>query len=380
MRHVLWLAAVVCACVVMERASMAAGSRAPSRVTHDYPPVQVGARETVWLGPYVSADQVRIGEHWQVAIRWFDREGRVVREVLQPGGVISVSDYVEDGKVLHSVNGDWSFSPVEREGIYGLTATPDAYLISYNPEEDLICGDLYWHGRLVATVGPFYQHIHCGFNLGADGSMAIIAWDGPERKAPQVIAMTRTGEVRVRADCYVPEEGAAIVAPGARGAIVDPMSAYLAKTFFGSDGRQVTFPGDLGRLLWLPDTTRVLVGTAFGYEVIDCRTGAIVWRLELPHPERVEPLGLAEEYILFWGVEPSDSLGSPPPEVRTLYAVETATGQIAAQWLPGSSHAHSWGARALRLRQRDGKYYLLYDGAFSVLDLEDVRAKRNGWR
>lgn len=389
MRRVLRLAVLACACVVAYGGGgltlASARSSGPAPPAYNCPAKQLAARKTVWLGPYVSADEVRIGEHSRVTIRWFGPDGKVVREIVEPGGVICISDYLGEGKALYSVNGDWSFSPVEREGINTLSTTPEAYLISYNPKEDLICGDLYWHGKLVASVGPFYQHIQAGFDLGADGSTAIIVWDGPGKKTPQVIAMTRTGEVRVRADCELPEEGSTIVAPGARGVIVDSWSAEGGKTFYGSDGRQVTLPAGFDFRLWLPDTTKALVAkslSGFGddYELVDCQTGASLWRLELPQPARVGPLGVAGEYLLFGGTERNDTLGGPPGEVRTLYAVEAATGRIAAHWLPASSYAGGWGSYALRLRQLDGKYFLLSDAEVSEFDPEDIRAKRNRWR
>jgi hypothetical protein len=361
----------------------------PAPRAYNFPPVTRGEHRVVWLGPYTSSDWVQVGQRSQVTVRWYSPDGKVTREIVQPGGQQMFGDYVEKSKVLYAVNGPWHFTPMDRKRVNGVIDTsPDAYLLSYSPKEGVVRADLYWHGELAASVGPFYQYRgNDSLTLGPDGSLSIVAWSGPDRRTPQAIAIARNGEVRVRA-AVDQSASSSIPAPGAEGVLVTFDSREAPYTFMGRDGTRTILPVpgyNFGFYSWIPGTTKALTGTSIGfdaeYQLIECRTGAVLWRLALPkQPPEVGPLGVAGPYLIFGGLEFNDTLGGPPGSVRTLYAVDIATGQIIAHWLPASSYAHDWGDYALRLLARDGTYYLISDREFSALNLEDIKAKRNGWQ
>jgi len=360
----------------------------PARVPMSVPGKKLGQHSTRWLGPYVLYSEVRVGEGYQITITWFDRQGAVLRQLAGKDLDIILDGCVCCGDRVYAINGDWSFAPAYKareEGFVESSHDSVAFLAQYDPTDDQIAGDLYLRGKLSASIGPFLRYRGAVIQLGDDGCTSVLAWRTREKKTPQVLAFNSAGELRLRGDC---DETASrsIVAPGARGALVERWKDGQVYSFYSTDGRRVDLlPGVHPEFDgWLPNSTRALFeidsGTERRYDLVECATGAVLWQLKFEDSAHLAQIGTDVGYIFFARFNPSLWL-LPGIGVRSLYAVDVSTAKPVAEWVPEDLEtAYRWGSNWPSFLRLGDTLYFVTDSEFAQVNLDDIAAHRNGWR
>ncbi|MEM7393627.1 MAG: hypothetical protein AAF492_14875, partial [Verrucomicrobiota bacterium] len=173
----------------------------PPALDPEWPGRSMGEVRTWWLAPYVRASTGKIGERGETRVTWFDREGGVIRDVagdLQPGFVTTRAN---DVNRIYGVNEPWSFVLPKKPGRSGSirsTRNSRTLIHEYYPEPGMIAVDIYIHGDLVKTLGPFVNDPLGGAELGEDGSIAMLIREGPEKQQAQVLTADPDGKIRFR--------------------------------------------------------------------------------------------------------------------------------------------------------------------------------------
>jgi hypothetical protein len=366
--------------------------------------------KTQWIRPYVRATNERIGSTWTTSVRWFDPNGAVIREVSGPHVHAETSGYVseafEDSVVYHAVNGDWKvvlkkhslleavktriFRKSPRRAGY-IAATPDSrtFVHQFHPEEGQMAVDAYVLGKYVGTVGPVPQYLGRSVELGSDGSFALLAWKDKQAEIAEVIVAGKDGRISFRAQCEGPVDSP-IAAPGGAGALVTlnlPGNGHETFVFYTESGKvsSLKMGPNPTFLRWLPNGTKSIFTTSVGYkhryQLIDWQIGKILWDVADPASglwERAVPrTAVIGEHVLLCGLE-FMKLGEREGPVRSIYALDLASGKTAAHWLPEPNCHFStdWGW-FVRL---DEKLFVIWGPEFAEIRYEDILAKKNGWR
>jgi hypothetical protein len=349
---------------------------------------------TRWLAPYVSVTTRSIGSGSTTTVQWFTPEGKLARDVAgsnvtaHPGYVY---DYGEGKGTIHGVNGDWKIRLPRKPGPAGyITATEDGrtFVHEFHPEEGQVAADVYRDGKLACTLGPFPQYQAQDVHLGADGSLALLAWREKEKTA-QVVVAGPDARVQFRADCEGPVLSP-IPAPEGAGVLVQANAGGQARntfTYYDRTGKlsSLNVGPNAGFLAWLPGTARALMHTSVGYDyrfhLIDWATGKRVWDVPDPNPARVPgslpPVAVLKDCVLIGGLKyvPWDV---HEVSVRGIDALDPKTGQVVARWSP--EPLHQQGRDEGRFLNLDGKLFLVTDEEFGVINPDDITAKKNGWK
>jgi hypothetical protein len=302
-----------------------------------------------------------------------------------------VSDFSNGITTIYAVNGDWKLSLPKKAGPSGyITATPDSrtFINQFHPEEGQIAVDVYVLGDLVSTIGPFQQYLGQSVELGADGSLAFLAWKDKEAEIPEVIVAGSDGKITFRAECEACADDP-VVAPGGRGVLVTlnlPGNGYDTFVFYDKSGRvsSLRIGPNPTFLAWVPDSSKSVfltsVGYKYRYQLIDWETGTIVW--DVPDPavglwQQAPRTAVLGDYGLLCGLE-FMKLDEREGPVRSIYALRLANGEVARHWLPvpNCHFSTDWG-EFTKLGER---LFLLWGAEFAEIKLEDITAKQNGWR
>ena len=357
----------------------------PAPPARRLPGVTKGEVRTWWLAPYVRVTEERIAKRWTIDVRWFDSEGNVVREV-SGRNVSAHSGYVSalaDGKnTIYAVNGDWKFVLPKKSGRPGyITATRDSrtFLHEFHPREGQIAVDVYFRGKLVKTIGPFQQHRGESVQLSADGSMALLAWKGAEKKSMQVVVVGPGAKVCSQIDCTdsgysalhspiaAPEATAVLLRPNVGG---DAANTFL---FYRESGKRSSFDVPNGTFVaWGSRTNTALFSTGGGenehFQLIDCTSGKPIWSIadpNPPHPGFCCAAVIAGDYVLFHG--------------RDFAAVDRTNGRLVARWKP-TRPRRPIGINAGWFRKIGSRLFVISDDEFTEFSLEDISHKKNGWK
>jgi len=360
--------------------------------------------ETYWLAPYVQASEGFGGRK----ITWFTKDGRIRRQadvsVVEPGFLSTIGDR----EVVEGVNEPWQIAlppePKADQSGYSMssyiTSTPDSrvFVREFHPKPGWIALDIYVHGQLASTIGPFSQYKGNGPELNDNGSTGLIVWKDETKTTAQVVTTSSTGALRLRVDCnnqvYSP-----IAAPDGAGVLVRPN---------GESGGQNTFmwytregkvhsldispnPYCLG---WIPGTHQALFWTSFGnetrhYRLVDWDTGKELWDIQGPGDRDVLAVGFTSRLIIFAAPElyqPGPWMGSelfvPDSKlrwIRTFYAISVQDGSIAARWQPDPPRTFRYDGRDKFLSLGDKLFYITAD-EFTEINMGDIFSKKNGWK
>ncbi len=380
---------------------VAAGAIAPAKPPPGPPRTLPGALkgrvETRWLAPLVSVTRRTVGvgagagAGATTTVQWLAPNGAPVRELsganvdAQPGYVLVLG---KAGNTVHAVNGDWQFTLAARGEAPGyLTATEDSrtFLHQFHPREGEVAIDVHIAGKRVGTVGPFAQYQGQGVELGADGSFACLTWNDDGAKKPQVVVAGPDGRQRFRVDC----DGPAIApapAPGGAGVLVrvnDGGTTFTCYTAAGK-GASLELGPNAGLLTWLPGTLKAVMHTSVGptyrFQLVDWASGKILWEIADPLAPRVvgalPAVATLGDHVLFAGRE-WRRLGEHEEAVRTLCALDAATGRVTARWQPEPLQPARHDGRFLRLGE---ELYLVTDDEFAAIAPADIAARANGWQ
>lgn len=138
--------------------------------------------ETYWLAPYVRVSE-GFGGTW---VTWFDETGKVKRQIATDGVEPGFVNIIGKGEIILGVNEDWKITlppePPHNDSHYDMsgyiTCTPDSrvFIHEFHPKGGMVSLDIYVHGKLVHSAGPFFQHGGDEVNLNNDGSASLLVW------------------------------------------------------------------------------------------------------------------------------------------------------------------------------------------------------------
>ncbi len=324
--------------------------------------------ETYWLAPYV---QVSKG-FGKTTVIWFAQNGQVRRQaavdIIEPGFV----DIIGHGETIFGVNEDWKIylppEPAPSASHYSMsgyiTSTPDSrvFVHEYHPQGGMVSEDIYIHGKLAHTIGPFYEYLGNEISLNDDGSASLLIWENEFKTNVQTVMLDTDGQM------------------------VASRKAQLHST------------PDLGsnaiRVGQIPGANKSLIHTSLGFEgnryhLIDEDTGKQLW--DIPCPEGGQPLdiGLAPKFVIFsvaelygdgpWRGSEWVFLNSKRDWIRTFYAINVQDGQILARWQEQYPRRYSDSDYGHFLWLNHQLFYITPD-EFTAINFEDILEKRNGWQ
>jgi hypothetical protein len=335
--------------------------------------------ETYWLAPYVRVSKGLGG----TTVAWLGDDGQIKRQVaatlIEPGFL----DVIDHGETIQGVNEDWRIKlpsehidPNSRHSMSGyITSTPDSrvFVHEYHPRGGWVAEDIYVHGKLANTAGPFVQHLADEIQLNDDGSASLVICKDESRSNVQLVTLDTNGDIRARVDG---DPGP--VGPG--GELLHP----AANPDLGSNARA---------LGWIPGSHRCLFSSSLGFEdhyhLVDEDTGKEIWNIASPGGGYWLAIGLTPKFIIFsqmelyrggsWRGDERVLLNNGKEWIRAFYAVSVEDGQIFARWqaqypqrLGDADHDHF-------LLLGNELYYITTD-EFTGINLDDINAKRNGWK
>jgi hypothetical protein len=340
----------------------------PLSSSPDLPGENAGKIRTYWLAPYLRASEGFGG----TKVTWFDKDGQIKRQAdvssIESGFVIT-----GPGETILGANENWKITlppePTITDSRYSLsgyiTSTPDSrvFVHEYHPKGGRVAEDIYIHGKLVNTVGPFFQHKGNEVALNDDGSASLLIWGNEFKTNVETVTLDTDGH---------------IVKPKT----VQPHSA----PDLGSN------PICVGRI---PGTHESLFWTSIGFEtnryhLVDEDTGKQLWDIPFPGGGQRLAEGLTPKFIIFAVAELYSSdgpwrgsewvfLNSKRDWICTFYAVNTQDGKIIARWQDKYPRRYCDSDYGHFLWLKNELFYITPD-EFTKINFEDILAKKNGWQ
>jgi hypothetical protein len=366
-----------------------------------------------WAAPFVKVtndstyafpDEAGIGERvlkLTTTLTWYSETGPIKTQKVDSEvyGHVMVR---EDGQMfIQGVSEPWRLTLPKKPGSPGYTtSTADSrmFVHEFLPEDRRIEVDLYLHGRLAGTLGPFVRHRAEGVQLGADGAVALLIWKDETKTAAQIVLSDAEGKLRARVDCEDTDR-TPIPAPNGIGAILKlPVKKYPENNFtwYTPNGRGDTFeigpnPQFVG---WVPDSAKSLFSVGPGYEhsyqMIDWAGGKAMWSIPCPgkqgHPLAIT---ITPKLVIFsvaemykpgpWGGNGWMVEGEREEWIRTFHAVRTEDGSLVARWR--AQMPSRWNDNGRERFARIGtKLYYVTPQEFVEISEDDIFAHRVGWQ
>jgi hypothetical protein len=395
----------------------------PSQWPSDLPDTGKGTIDVQWIAPYVQASKA----FGKTTITWFAKDGQVERQA-SVSNVNPESGFVEiigRPNVMVGINDDWRITP--RKVVPQPTSlderyaksTPDSrvFVYQYNSKPGMVGLDIYIHGKLVNTIGPFFPShevvlnddgsaglliakTNVQFNLNAPGKDSNTLREelsAIHRLGAQIVALNTNGEVRFRTDCGNTVIDP-IVAPNGAGVLLRPSDGTNPNTFmwFTEKGElhSMDISPDPECVGWIPQTCQSLFLTQLGFEtthfeLIDWSAGKRLWDTPFPVGGEILAIGLTPKLILLSVAEPYPSgiwhkvneslLQSGQEWVRTFYAVNVEDGKFVARWRGQFPHRDFDASRDYFLQLDDKLFYITAD-EFTEINTGDIMVKKNGWQ
>jgi hypothetical protein len=371
----------------------------------DLPGKTRGRGESYWLAPYV---RVSAGTYGPANIVWLTQgETREPRdfatvETFDPSYAIAKSGEGED--IILGINEEWKITlPGTAKRRPTIQGTPDSRIIlvqhpvpsagPVGPFGDLMV-DIYHHGKLASTRGPFLRYRGNAVKLGADGATALKCWKDESKTQLQLVLTNSEGKQSARIDCEETDEDY-FPGPNGLGALVrEKEDRYDYFDWYTAGGKKSVIkigpgPHFLG---WVPGTLNSLFSTgadeAPHYHLIDCAKGTALWTTERPGfgemlshevTPRLIVLEMAELY------RPGPWRGNDfllrrdgTEWIRCFYTLCLADGHVISHWqakaprrLENTGHDHF-----LRL---GAKLYFITAEEFVELSEDDMLNGKDGW-
>jgi hypothetical protein len=332
----------------------------------DLPGDNAGKIETYWLAPYVRVSKGFGG----TTVSWFTEDGRVERQtavsVIESGFV----DVIGAGETIWGVNEDWKIhlhpepSYVQsRDSMSGyITSTPDSrvFIHEYHPKGGLVAEDIYIHGKLANSVGPYFEYQGDEIALNDDGSSSLLLWGNQFKTNVQTVMLDTNGDIVTSRPDVGPDLGSNPICVG-------------------------QIPGAHKSLFW----------TSVGFEtncyhLIDEDTGKSLWDIPCPGGGQPLAIGLTPKFIVFsvaelygwngpWRGSEWVFLNSKKDWIRAFYAVNTQDGKIMARWQERYPRRYSDSDEGRFLWLKNQLFYIT-PGEFAKINFEDILTKKNGWK
>ena len=398
----------------------------PSQWPSDLPDTGKGTIDVQWIAPYVQASKA----FGKTTISWFAQDGQVERQA-SVGDVNPASGFVEiigHPNAVVGINEDWRITPRKvvpqpgRPDESYAESTPDSrvFVYQYTSKPGMVALDIYIHGKLVNTIGPFFQQYpshevvlnddgsaglliaktNVQFNLnapGKDGNTLREELSAIQRLGKQIVALNTNGEVRFRTDCGNAAMDP-IVAPNGAGVLLRPNYGTNQNTFMWFTEKGELHSMDISPnpqcAGWIPQTCQSLFLIRLGFEIthfelIDWSAGKRLWDIPFPVGGEMLAIGFTPKLIILSVAEPYPSgvwhkvneslLQSGQEWVRTFYAVNVEDGKFVARWRGQFPHRDFDASRDYFLQLDDKLFYITAD-EFTEINTGDIMVKKNGWQ
>ena len=358
-----------------------AGAGMPGLPPPAFPGEKLGSVEDRWIAPWVYTFMNSVGVHHERTVRWYDAKGAIIKEIS--GLKVSnfpdfVTEWVDDRFYIHGVFTPWKFE-LPRKSAPGLWSGfhyghGEIFLNQYyvRPGESMI--DVYDHGKPAGTAGPFWDYREQRLSLGDDGCTALMTWKDAEKKTSQVVVIGPNAAIRCRMNCGEDVRAPFTIAEG-KGALLEiegrrrPEAPEVPFRYVGADGEthEFSLPPNARPLVSLPSTDLVLFASHLENErflLVHVRTGKIVWDVLSPvrmYPNVATQALVLKDKVLLLGLD--------------MAALDLETGKTVALW-EDRKQKPMYG----RLMQTGDALYIVSATEFFKLNLEDIEAKRNGWK
>jgi hypothetical protein len=337
----------------------------------DLPGDNAGKIKIYWLAPYVRATEGFGG----TTVIWFADDGRVKRQtavsVIETGFVGLPSSMGHEQTIL-GINEDWKITlppePTNVESRYSMsgyiTSTPDSrvFVHEYHPKGGMVALDIYVHGKLANTVGPYFQHQGDEVTLNDDGSASLPIWTDEFKTNAQIVNLDTNGIMRSGTAHPAAESG------------IGPNAICVGR-----------IPGTRESLFWTSigfETNR--------YHLVDEDPGKQLWGIPCPGNGQPLAVGLTPKFIIFavaelygwdgpWRGSEWVFLNSKKDWIRTFYAINVQDGKITARWQEKYPRRYSDSDYGHFLWLKGELFYVTPD-EFTKLNFEDILAKKNGWQ
>lgn len=324
--------------------------------------------ENYWLAPYVRVSEGFSG----TTVTWFDDNGRIKRKAVVSGVEPGFVDAAGKKEMILGVNEDWTITlpsePPNTDPHYDLsgyiTSTPDSrvFIHEYHPKGGLVSLDIYIHGKLVNTVGPFVQHLADEVALNDDGSASLVVWKNESKTNTQAVMLDTNGNIATSENTSQHSE---------------PMPEIGPNAF---------------RIGEIPGSHKTLFRTSIGFEtnryhLID--QGKQLWDIPCPGDGATLAVGLTPKFVVLAVTElykPGPWRGSEwvfrnngKEWIRMFYAIDVDDGRIVARWRADYPCLFNDADRD-RFLMLDNKLYFITADEFTEFNFDDIVAKRNGWK
>lgn len=358
-----------------------------------------GKMQSGWIAPYVNASELTIGGRQISTVLWFDGTGRVVRTVIdgtpQVGFVFS-----KDCSTIYAKNEDWQLTLPKRNQVesYCIASENSKTLIyQFSPKSHQLSLDVYTHGKLVNSLGPFESYEGREVHVSEDGSAALLIWENSTKKNAQVVVLGVDGKQTFRVNVDHRSD-APIAAPDGTGVLLhsnnggDEGNRFLWYTEKGKQryldvGPNGEFEG------WVPGKHQALMSSSIGelyrYRLVDWDTGKTAWDVLSPGNGHTLAVTLTSEYALFAVVE----LYQPGPWsgeswtmenrnnewIQSFYAIGLKDGSVIGYWRAQYPKRYCSEIDNGSFVQRGKDLYYVTPKEFVLINPLDIQTKQNGW-
>jgi hypothetical protein len=371
---------------------------APAQLPSDLPGESKGVINACWVDPYVQASKA----FGKTIFTWFAKDGSVKEQLAVDGIEPGFVNVVGRQGGIRGVNEDWEITlpPGPNDpGLSGyITSTSDSRVFFHerHPKQGLIALDIYVHGKLADTVGPYFQYLANDVAMNEDGSAGLLIWKDEPKTTAQIVTIDPNGSIRFRVECGAPVTSL-IVAPGGAGALLRPNTGGTNQnTFMWFTGQGKLRSMDVSPnpwcVGWIPRTRKSLFWTSVGseanrYQLIDWDIGKRLWDSPCPGDGHVLAIALTPDFAIFAEAvpyHPAARQSAPLPDdgkewIRTFYAVSVQDGMPVAQWQAQLPHLSFDAGREHFLQLGDKLFYVIPEDV-TQLKLDDIRSKQHGWR
>ncbi len=345
------------------------------------------------LGPLVHSTTARFGEVPSAgftSVQWYNADGTKRRELS--GALVHVnSGFVSEGPVYHGIFEDWKIELTNKGSLPGsVNATPDSRVFhhNYRPEHNAnsrtIAVDVYLNGNLMGTIGPYSAYRGENARLSASGNSGLLVRESDEGPL-KIIVFDDHAKLQFETKCD-DQVMRPIVTANSDGALVEANTGEQPQRFmlYTAQGktREMKIGPNARFLTWVADTHQSVFETSVGYtnryRLIDWDKGETIWEIPDPCP-RTNAVGrgvtAVANYVITCGYEYTGE--EHPVTIPTLYALDSASGTLAAKWKPNMGLIVSLdGGRLFPLK---GKVYFVTDNLVHEISVDDIVQKRNGW-